>query len=291
MTRPGPRTPPTRTAHLFTVAQPPPASLRHALTGLLAVPPEAVDVADADGDQEGRDWHAPVLCTWRRLPPGDLSLELDITVRDGTCAALTEKDLARGLAAATGGSVLHPSELDLPSAYWVAVPDGRSVRCRLEAVDLPDDTAYRVDAAEEAIPDLPGVRVEVLPEILDRQTVDTPVSDVFLAAFPPGTAGSTAGHVRHDLRVWERLVRRLETDWAPSGRYRQDLFRRDLEARDALERLVGEVGETYADALRRAVTRLDDVYTEHTDPARDGAGGAGAAGRWWWHRVPRRAPW
>ncbi|GGW88856.1 hypothetical protein GCM10010383_17590 [Streptomyces lomondensis] len=117
-------------ANLFIVAELPPESLRRALADLLAIRPEAVDVADADGDQEGRHWDAPVLCTWRLLPPGDLSLELDITVEDRTATDHTEKDLALGLAARTGTSVLHPSDLDLPSAYWVAVPDGRSVRCR-----------------------------------------------------------------------------------------------------------------------------------------------------------------
>jgi hypothetical protein len=279
-------------ANLFTVAQAESPGLRAALAGVLAVAPEDVDVADADGDQEHRHWHAPVLCTWRRLPPGDLSLELDITVEDGTAAGLTEQGLALGLAARTGGSVLHPSEPDLPSAYRVAVPDGRSVRCRLEAIDVPDGTAYRVDAVEETIPDLPRARVEVLPEVLDRQSLDTPVSDAFLRTFPKGTAASTEGHVHHDLRVWERLVRRLASDWAPCGRYREDLFQRDLEARDALETLVGEVGVQYADALRQAVTRLDAVYTEHTNPGPTGAGeGAGEAGGWWRHRVPRRTPW
>ncbi|MFD5129083.1 hypothetical protein [Streptomyces olindensis] len=274
--------------NLFTVAKPEPPVLRQALAGLLAIPPDSVDVADADGDQEGRHWDAPVLCTWRLLPPGDLSLELDITVVDTTAAGLTEKDLALGLAAGTGSSVLHPSDLDLPSAYWVAVPDGRSVRCRLEPIDLPDDTAYRVDAAEEAIPDLPRTKVEVLPEILDRQPLDTPVSDAFLATFPTGEAASAAAHVRYDLRTWERLTRRLETDWAPSGRYREDLYHRDLKARDALEHLIGEVGEAHADALRQAVTTLDDTFTAHTEtnPVRHEA-----PGHRWWNRLPRRLPW
>ncbi|MER6715340.1 hypothetical protein [Streptomyces sp. NPDC000877] len=262
--------------------------MRQALADLLAIPPEAVDVADADGDQEGRHWGAPVLCTWRLLPPGDLSLELDITVEDTTAAGLTEKDLALGLAARTGGSVLYPSSLDLPSAYWVAVPDGRSVRCRLEAFDLPDDSAYRVDAAEEEIPDLPRTKVELLPEILDRQPIDTPVSDAFLATFPKGEAVTAADHVRYDLRTWERLARRLETDWTPSGRYRQDLFHRDLKARDALEHLFGQVGEAHADALREAVARLDSTFTAHTDaqPVRDEE-----PDHWWRHRLPRRIPW
>lgn len=147
-----------------------------------------------------------------------------------------------------------------------------------------------MEAVEEQVPDLPGATVEVLPEILDRQPLPTPVSDALLAELPTGTAGSVEGRVHHYLRVWERLTSRLQSDWAPAGRYRADLYRRDLETRDALERLVPELGEPRTDALRHAVTRLDRAFSEPTDPtpAPDGNGGAAP---WWWHRVPRRVPW
>jgi hypothetical protein len=275
--------------NLFTVAELDPESLRRALADMLALPDGAVDVADADGDQEDRHWDAPVLCTFRLLPPGDLAMELDITVEDATAGTLTEERLALGLAGRVKSSVLYPSELDLPSAYWVAVQDGRSVRCRLEAVDTDEDTAYRVEVVEEEVPDLPRARVEVLPEILDRQPISTPVSDAFLATLPTGTAASVEGRVHYALRVWERLTRRLQSDWAPSGRYREDLFRRDLEARDALELLISEVDEAYADALRDTVTRLDRTFSDYTDtkPTRDN----GKAARWWWNRLPLRMPW
>ncbi|MDQ1016590.1 hypothetical protein [Streptomyces afghaniensis] len=275
--------------NLFTVAELDPESLRGAMADMLALPDQAVDVADAEGDQEDRHWDAPVLCTFRVLPPGDLAMELDITVEDATAGTLTEERLAHGLAARVRSSVLHPSELDLPSAYWVAVPDGRSVRCRLEAVDAGEDTAYRVDAVEEEVPDLPRAQVEVLPEILDRQPISTPVSDAVLATLPTGTAASVDGRVHHALRVWERLTRRLQSDWAPSGRYREDLFHRDLGARDELELLIPEVDEAHAVALRNAVTRLDQAFSDHTDtkPTRDN----GKAASWWWNRVPLRTPW
>jgi hypothetical protein len=275
--------------NLFTVAELDPESLRRALADMLALPDGAVDVADADGDQEDRHWDAPVLCTFRLLPPGDLAMELDITVEDATAGTLTEERLALGLAGRVKSSVLYPSELDLPSAYWVAVQDGRSVRCRLEAVDTDEDTAYRVEVVEEEVPDLPRARVEVLPEILDRQPISTPVSDAFLATLPTGTAASVEGRVHYALRVWERLTRRLQSDWAPSGRYREDLFRRDLQARDALELLISEVDEAYADALRDTVTRLDRTFSDYTDtkPTRDN----GKAARWWWNRLPLRMPW
>ncbi|MFK4144099.1 hypothetical protein [Streptomyces sp. NPDC004065] len=276
--------------NLFTVADPEPAVLRAALAGLLAVPEGAVDVADADGDQEGRDWEAPVLCTCRRLPPGDLSLELDVTVEDRIAGQLTEGALAQRLAVSTGGSVLYPSEIELPSAYWVAVPDGGSVRCRLEPVDHGEDTGYRVEAVEEPVEDLPGAKVEILPEVMDRQHIDTPVADAFLSGYPTGTTATVEGHVHYALRVWERLARRLESDWLPSGRYRDDLFRRDLEARDDLANAVAGMNEPYAEGLRAAVARLDAVFSEHTEAEADSDVGDGADG-WWWHRRPRSIPW
>ncbi|MFH9010363.1 hypothetical protein ACH4C6_03225 [Streptomyces sp. NPDC017943] len=279
-------------ANLFTVAPLTPDDLRRALARLLRVPPAAVDAADADGDQEGRDWDAPVLCTRRLLPPGDLALELDVTVRDDTAAGLTEGELALRLAAATGSSVLHPADLDLPSAYWAAVPDGRTVRCRLEPVDAgPDDTAYRVEAVEEEVPDLPAARVEVLPEILDREPIGTPVSDAFLATLPEGATDGVEAHVRYDLRVWERLVRRLHSGWAPSGRYREDLFRRDLRARDALERHIGELDETHAGGLRVAVAALDEGFTTGTEATAAVDEEQGERAGWWWYRLPHRTPW
>jgi hypothetical protein len=274
--------------NLFTVAELDPERLRGALADMLALPDGAVDVADADGDQENRRWDAPVLCTFRVLPPGDLAMELDITVEEATAGALTEERLALGLAARVRSSVLHPSELDLPSAYWVAVPDGRNGRCRLEAVDTGEDTAYRVDAVEEEVPDLLRASVEVLPEILDRQPISTPVSDAFHATLPTGTAGSVEGRVHYALLVWERLTRRLQSDWAPAGRYREDLFLRDLEARDALELLIPEVDEAHTAALRDAVTRLDQAFSDHTDTKPTRANGKAA---WWWNRVPFRVPW
>ncbi|WP_306189564.1 hypothetical protein [Streptomyces sp. MK5] len=276
--------------NLFTVAATEPAVLRAALAGLLAVPEEAVDVAETDGDQEGRDWEAPVLCTYRRLPPGDLSLELDVTVEERIAGRLTEGVLAQRLAVSTGGSVLYPSEIELPSAYWVAVPDGRSVRCRLEAVDHGDDTGYRVGAVEERVEDLPGASVEILPEILDRQHIDTPVADAFLSGYPTGTTATVEGHVHYALRVWERLARRLESDWLPSGRYRHDLFRRDLEARDDLADALAVVSAPHAEELRTAVAQLDAVFAEHTEDDADGKTGEKADG-WWWHRRPRSIPW
>ncbi|WP_405991170.1 hypothetical protein [Streptomyces sp. NBC_00986] len=147
-------------ANLFVVADRSPAQLRHALADLLDLPDDAVDVAHQDEDQEGRDWEAPVLCTYCPLPPGDLALSLDIGVTESAAGDLTEADLARGVAARVASSVLHPAESYPPSAYWAAVPDGRVVRCSIEPIETGygADAAlypYRVYGVAEQVPDLP----------------------------------------------------------------------------------------------------------------------------------------
>ncbi|MCT7351217.1 hypothetical protein N4P33_03405 [Streptomyces sp. 15-116A] len=279
-------------ANLFTVADLAPARLRDALADVLAVPEEAVDVADTDDDQENRNWEARALCTYTRLPPGDLSLALDISTDDNASVPLTEHALARALAAAAATPVLFPSDIDLPSAYWVVTPDGRAVRCRLEAIDTEEaePSAYRVDATEQPVPHFPLASVGPLPEILDRHPLATPVTDAFTSTRVTGPAASIEGRLHYALRLWERLIRRLEAnDWAPSGRYRQDLYRRDLEARDDLARLTPELDRASAEALRAALSSLDAGFRAHTDP--DEAAEPGPGDRWWWRRSPAQAPW
>jgi hypothetical protein len=243
-------------ANLFIVAELEPSTLRQALAALLVLTDESVDVCDVDGDQEARRWNAPVLCTYRVLPLGDLALELEVQVEveDGTSGTWDEAALAQGLAARTATSVLYPSpDLELDSAYRVATADGRDVRCRLEAIDSDEDTTYRVEAVEEPVPDLPGATVEPLPEVLDNEPLPTPLSDAFLD---------------------------------PPGRYREDLLKRDLEARDNLDRLSREMGAPHAEALRSTLTRLDRIYRDHTLP-----GPGQHMERWWWHQRLKRAPW
>ncbi|WP_435282210.1 hypothetical protein [Streptomyces koelreuteriae] len=262
-----------------------PTSLAEALARAVRTEGADVDVADRDGDQSQRGWTSPVLCGYIKLR-GDLSLALDIYVADALVnEAPTEPELARRLATTLGVPVLYPSEEDLPpSAYWLATSSGQSVRARLLSSD-DEPPVHTIDAVEEEVPGLPRATIEILPEILDRQPIPTPVSDTL----PPGTTATVEGQVHRYLRVWERLTHRLASNWAPSGRYRADLFQRDLEARDALERLIPEMGETHADVLRDTVTRLDRTFIDHTvpKPAPDNGG----ATPWWRNRVPRRMPW
>jgi len=274
-------------ANVFAVGEVEPADLRAGLADLLGVAAEAVDVADRDGDQETRRWDAPVLCTYRVLPLGDLALELDLSVEDRAAGTRTEADLAHGLAVRTATPVLYPAQdLGLDSAFWVAVPDGRTVRCRLETIDSDEDTTYRVDAVEEPVADLPRATVESLPEALDAEPLETPVSDAFLSTYPTGTTASVEGRVHYGLRVWERLVRRLAAGWGPSGRYREDLFLRDLQARDDLARLLAEVDAGHAERLRATLARLDDEFRDCTEP-----GDHPATEHWWRDRSPGNVPW
>ncbi|MGI5428350.1 hypothetical protein [Streptomyces sp. CA-179760] len=261
-----------------------PASLAEALAEAVRTEGADVDVADRDSDQSRRDWTAPVLCGYTRLR-GDLSLALDVYVEDALVnEAPPEPELARRLATALGVRVLYPAEEDLPpSAYWLATSSGQSVRARLLSSD-DEPPVHVIDAIEEEVPDLPRATIEILPEILDREPIPTPVSDTLLATLPPGTAATIEGQVHHHLRVWERLTRRLQSDWAPTGHYRADLYHRDLEARAALEQLIAELGNAYADALRAALTQLDQTFTDHTDDS------TGADPRWR-NRIPRRRPW
>ncbi|MGW3100826.1 hypothetical protein [Streptomyces sp. NPDC001100] len=144
------------------MTEPRPAELRRALADLLDLPEEAVDVAHQGGDQEDRNWAAPVLCTYCPLPPGDLALSLDITVTAPAAGDLTEADLALGIAARVGSSVLYPAESYPPSATWAAVPDGRRVRCSMESVETgygadADLYPFRVYDVTAQVPDLPPV--------------------------------------------------------------------------------------------------------------------------------------
>ncbi|MEV6395156.1 hypothetical protein AB0M39_10330 [Streptomyces sp. NPDC051907] len=149
------------TADLFTVAAVEPAALAAALAAAAGVSPADVDVADADGDQESRTWDAPVLCSYTLLPSGGLGLVLDVYVvadEDPSGAALTEAELARRLAAASGTTVFYPAEWFPPSAYWAVTADGLVTRALLVA---PDDECgpFTVDAVGAPVADLPAAVV------------------------------------------------------------------------------------------------------------------------------------
>lgn len=273
------------TGDLFTVGVLAPAELVAALAEAVGVSPTEVDVADADKDQETRRWDAPVLCAYTRLPGGGLGLLLDVYVAEEKVPGhpLTEPELARRLAERSGTTVLYPAEPFPPSAYWAVTPDGLVTRARLLDPD-EDGDPYTVDAVEAPVPELPGAEVTVLPEILREESIHLPVTDAFNAAVPDSSAGSEADAARVGLLIWERLARRLERDWAPSGRYRADLYEEDLAAREELEVLGPRLPEAYVRPFHTALEQVDALFRAHTSPG-EGSGG------WWRCRRPRRVPW
>ncbi|WP_328670016.1 hypothetical protein OG905_15370 [Streptomyces sp. NBC_00322] len=273
------------TGDLFTVGLLEPDVLVAVLAGAVGVAPAEVDVADADADPEARSWDAPVLCAYTRLPAGGLGLLLDVYVADGTDGTLDEAELARRFAARAGTTVLYPAEAFPPSAYWAVTADGLVTRARLYEPDENEDP-YVVDAVEAPVPDLPEVQVTLLPEILREERIDLPVTDAFNAAVPDSSAGSEADAARIGLVTWERLVRRLERDWAPSGRYRPDLYEEDLAERDELEVLEPRLPEAYVQPLRTALGQLDALFRTYTVPMADAD-----EAQWWRGRRPRHVPW
>ncbi|MGW1492135.1 hypothetical protein [Streptomyces sp. NPDC002402] len=180
------------TGDLFTVGLLEPDVLVAALAGAVGVAPGKVDVADADANPEARNWDAPVLCAYTRLPAGGLRLLLDVYVAEWTGGIPDEAELARRFAARAGTTVLYPAEAFPPSAYWAVTADGLVTRARLYEPEEHED-AYVVDAVEAPVPDLPEARVTVLPEILREERIEFPVTDAFTAAVPDGSAGSEAG--------------------------------------------------------------------------------------------------
>ncbi|MFE4688781.1 hypothetical protein ACFRH6_01855 [Streptomyces sp. NPDC056749] len=289
--------------NFLTVHRPEPHTMASALAGALGAEPRDVDVADEDaGGTDERNWDAPVLCTYRSAA-GDLALSWDVSVSDVMRTPPTEAEAALRLAARLGTTVLYPAQERPPSAYWAAGPDGTVARARLlEAEDETDGGSpwLVVDAVEEAMAQLPGARVEILAEILHEERVETPVTDAFAAATDPHGDAPATGVVnrsREALLLWERLVRRIETGWAPGGRYPFDLYAEDLRTRDRLGELARAQGPQRL-PLGRALEELDEVFRRGTDDDAGvllgrltGSGTAVADRGWWWHRRPAKPPW
>jgi hypothetical protein len=297
--------------NLFTVHRLQPSVIASALASVLRVTLASVDVADADGDQESRDWGALVLCSYSDVF-GDVSLALDIYVQDTVGHRPPESELALKFAAQARTTVFYPAQEFIPSAYWLATPDGLVTRARLEASD-DQPPAYIVDAVEAPVPQLPHAQVMQLPEILREQKVPTPTTEEFLAAArairrsqgdqaapelgdEPGTALDKA---RTALLLWERLVRRMESGWEPSGRYPAEMYVDDLLMRDKLAQREAQAPEVVRVFLRQSIEKLDAIFVKHTledggralEAAREGSTAVVSGRGWWWLRRPKQLPW
>jgi hypothetical protein len=262
------------------------AVLAGVLAELAGVSAGAVDIAGRDVDDRG--WDSPVLCTFEPVG-GDVSWLLDIYLVPG---AAREPDVAVAaglIAARLGAPVLWAAEGSRPSAFWLVAPDGTRTRARVYEDD-GDVAAYRVDAVETAVPQLPGARVEPLPEVIRDYPVPTPVADEIAAwladedvVLPDGSQDAVRwAHVY--LTAWERLIERMAAGWVPDGWYPVEFYRDDLVTRDQLDASLARLPAAAAGRFRWAVGRVDEKFKglTHESAAPPVAGGDS----WWWRRAP-----
>ncbi|MEU9763062.1 hypothetical protein [Streptomyces sp. NPDC047985] len=235
------------TYNLFTTDRLQPSRISDALASCLRVEPNSVDVADVDADQDNRNWDALALCDYSPVL-GDVALTLDIFVQDAVSQQPTEPEFASRFAVAAQTMVLYPAEEQLPSAYWLVTATGLVTRARLLASD-DERPEYSIDAVEAAIPQLHGVRVMQLPEIVREQHVPTPTTSEFIHATEllrvahespadPVLVDESGAHLYHSrayLAEWERMVRHMESGWRPTGNYPVALYCEALLARDRIE--------------------------------------------------------
>ncbi|MEV8562950.1 hypothetical protein AB0478_42370 [Streptomyces sp. NPDC051917] len=127
-----------------------------------------------------------------------------------------------------------------------------------------------MDRAEAPVDRLPQVTVARIPEVVREQQIATPLADAFdveLNRSHPqetGATGTTFWTASTRLHAWEKLVRHLETTWAPSGWCPPDLYRERLEARDELERVRQQLPGDLAALLQNALESLDTLFAELT---------------------------
>lgn len=104
--------------------------------------------------------------------------------------------------------------------------------------------------------------------------------------------------LRNRFRYWEELIRNLEADWGPTGRYFIDEYINNLDSRDSIDRALAALPPVVTDALEQLLSDLDlrfNVVTIHDDGVelRPWVArlrrGPDLSGRW--YRRPRVIPW
>ncbi|MFE6105176.1 hypothetical protein ACFVQ4_35255 [Streptomyces laurentii] len=298
------------TYNLLTVDAVSPAAMAIALARSLGVAIDDVEVADPDGDPDLRNWDAPVSCEHRAVR-GDVFWSLDIYLQDEVADRPQESELAATFAEACTTTVLFPAAEEIPSAYWAVTPEGLRTRARLELSD-DESPLYEVTAVEAPVPQLPRATVTRIAEIVREQKPDAPVAEAFAVSVEKlrqaasnlarlsldDDTGSPVWSAKDNLVVWERLVRQLESGWAPSGWYPADLYRERLEARDELAVIGARLPSSVTELLDKALEELDSRFTAATedDPSESllkeltGDSSRSSAGQWW-HRRPDPTPW
>jgi hypothetical protein len=299
------------TYNFLTVGPITPEAITAALAKHLGVAVSEVDVADADGDPDERNWDALVSCEYSAVR-GDVNWSLDIYAQDAVAHQPTERRLASAFASATQTAVLFPAEETFPSAYWLATPEGVVSRARLLASD-DEQPVYTVDAVEAPVPQLPNAELTKIPEVVREVRIATPTADAFadalasLRQLPSGSldpalseeSGSPAWYACTQLGSWEMLIRQMAAQWAPSDWYPQDLYRDRLTSRDGLAELRDQLPKNAADLLQDSLEQLDRLFIELTGEdaehllARELAvpGQDPGVHGWWWYRRPDPLPW
>src|SRR2546430_6261344 len=94
----------------------------------------------------------------------------------------------------------------------------------------------------EVAPDTEETWRRLSPEILEQiGRADEEVLAAQRARVSPDVAakiGEATYSLRNRLRYWEELVRNLESDWAPRGRYIVDEYVNNLDSRDGVDRVL-----------------------------------------------------
>ncbi|MEU0844446.1 hypothetical protein ABZ370_33895 [Streptomyces sp. NPDC005962] len=299
------------TYNIFLVDSCDPGIMAEALAEIFQVPVMEVDVADADGDQGNRYWDALVSCECSRVY-GNVSLSLDIYAQDSVKHQPTEAQFCAALARRIGTPVLYPPQESPISAHSLVTPEGVVTRARLDETE-DEDPSFTVTAVEAFIENLPDVPVAHLPEVVREQKIAMPLSDSFAEAFKAladsdggpehlAAAAEVAEVVRvagSYLGAWEKLARRTEGNWGPSGWFPLEFYRETLGYRDDIEGCLRQLPENVALLCKRYLDKVDSLYKELTvedeehvvvdDLDEPTAGSVQKA--WWWYRRPEPMPW
>ncbi|MFI9046258.1 hypothetical protein [Streptomyces sp. NPDC053427] len=298
------------TYNLFLVDSCGPDVLAEALSAVLQVPVKEVDVADPDGDQEGRYWDALVSCDYSPVQ-GNVSLSLNIYAQDSVKLQPSEAQFSAALAQRIGTPVLYPPTESPVSAHSLVTPEGEVIRARLP--DPDDDEEFMVTAVEAFVEQLPEVPVMHLPEVVRAQVIATPLSDSFaeaITSLPQDGKGEEGTPISAEvaevarfaesyLGAWEKLSRRVENNWEPSGWYPLDFYREVLGYRDDIEGYLRQLPESVATLYKRYVDKVDGLYqeltvedTEHVVMGDSGGPVTDSVQKaWWWYRRPEPMPW
>lgn len=96
---------------------------------------------------------------------------------------------------------------------------------------------------------------------------------------------------------WERLVRRMESDWQLAGQYPISAYINDLDARDQLQIAMGTLTDEARAKLSALLATLDARFVQGSVPDEEGElrpwlkPSSGEEPHGFWLRKPRNHPW